>query len=392
MKLITRFFLPVLACIFLMTSCQKETIDTGGGLTPPDDPQVVETNPLLSRTQGSEDGLDLGCFSIEFPFGLVDSIGTVYTINSIEDLEVIEADGILLVDFAYPLEITFEDGEITSVDNLEELAELFAECLPDGGWENGDFPAYLINLETSCYVLDYPLDLVDDDGETITVNSEEEFADALAEDIYFFVFPITLLDEEQNVVVANDNDEIFEALFACNEIELGDSTVWDWETGFEYLGCYMIEFPLDVVLTDSTVVTVETHEELCDLMLTGELSAYAYPLTLIDEEGAEVVVNSEEELAEALFACWNDNDFFALITFLQGEAEGCFTVNYPITLSSANSEDIVLNSSEDLIDLFDGEVEFDITIEFPVTITFTATGEEVEINDATEALELLDAC
>jgi len=68
---------------------------------------------------------------------------------------------------------------------VEELAELFAECLPDGGWEEGDFPAYLINFETSCYTLQYPIDLQDVNGDVITAENEAEFTGAISEEIYF---------------------------------------------------------------------------------------------------------------------------------------------------------------------------------------------------------------
>ena len=397
MKLLSRISLPLFACLFLfMTACQKENINDGGIITPPDTPEVVDVNPLVSRTLPNGDGIDLGCFSIDLPLGLVDTTGTVYTINTIEDLDNFEGDGIIFVDFVYPLNVTLEDGEMITVANIEELAELFAECLPDGGWEQGNFPAYLINFETSCYTLQYPLDLVDETGETITVEDETEFTGAIAEDLYYFVFPITLLDEEGNTVEVNDNDEIFEALFACNEFDPGDSTLWDWETGFEYIACYMIEFPLDVVLTDGTTVTVETHEELCDLMLAGELANYAYPLTLIDSDGEEVVVNSQEELVEALEDCWAFGTEYDVMIFLlaliNGEQNlGCYTISYPFTLEYENQDDIVLESTTDVEDFGTNSTDFDFTLG-PITVTLAGSGEEVELVEVSDLYELLSGC
>jgi len=401
MKLFNKIILPLFALVFMFTACQKDNINDGGVILPPDDPQVVETNPLVSRTLPNEEGLDLGCFVITYPFSLVDSSGTEYPINEIADLEDIEANETFIVDFVYPLDVTFEDGEEASVNSVEELAELFAECLPDGGWEEGDFPAYLINMDNSCYTLQYPLDLEDIDGETITVNDEAEFNAALAEEIYFFVFPVTLIDEEGNEVVTEDNDDIFEALFACNDFDGGDSTIWDWETGFEYIGCYMIELPLDVILEDGTTVTVNTHEELCELMLTGELAGYAYPLTLTDEEGNEVVVNSDEELEELLEDCWNfeplDEGITTVILLIAGSTEGengevCFEVEYPITIEYENQDDIEITSQEDMFEFLEDIIDPSFTVAYPIEVTLTADGTTVVLESFEDLLDVMADC
>lgn len=394
MKLLSRICLPVFACLLLMTACQKENLVDNGETITTEEPEVIETNPLASRTLPSGDGIDLGCFSIDLPFQMVNDEGTVYTINEVEDLENIEAQGITLVDFVYPLNVTMEDGEAVAVNNVEELAELFAECLPDGGWEEGDFPAYLINFETSCYTLQYPIDLQDVNGDVITAENEAEFTGAISEEIYFFVFPITLIDEEGNAVEVNNNDEIFEALLACNEYEPGDSS-WDWETGFEYLGCYMIEFPMDVVLTDGTTVTVENHEQLCDLMLTGELAGYAFPLTLIDEEGNEVLVESNEELGELLEECWDIpteiEGIFFLATLFEGE-QSCYTINYPITLELEGEDDVTINSIEDLDEFFSTNPNTSFTVQVPVTVTLLSNGDDVELETLEDIWELQAGC
>ncbi len=402
MKLFNRIFIPLFALVFMFTACQKDNIDGGGVITPPDTPEVVETNPLVSRTLPVEEGLDLGCFVITFPFSMVDSSGIEYPINDITDLEDLETNGTFIVDFVYPLDVSFPDGEVSSVSNVEELVELFAECLPDGGWEEGDFPAYLINYDNSCYTLQYPLDLTDTDGETVTVNNEAEFNGAIAEELYFFVFPITLIDEVGEEVVTENNDEIFTALFSCNEFDPGDSIIWDWETGFDYIGCYMIEFPLDVILEDGTTVTVNTHEELCELMLTGSLAGYAFPLTLINVEGEEVIVNNEEEFEEAMEECWTisigGDGLSALFALLIGSSDldepgdACFTISFPVTLDYENQDDIVLNSIEEMIMLLENITDPFFEVVFPITVTLNEDGSEVVLENYEELSELVEEC
>jgi len=67
MKLLSRICLPVFACLLLMTACQKENLVDNGETITTEEPEVIETNPLASRTLPSGDGIDLGCFSIDLP-------------------------------------------------------------------------------------------------------------------------------------------------------------------------------------------------------------------------------------------------------------------------------------------------------------------------------------
>jgi len=81
------FFFGILAMLLAFSSCKKEEISEIIETIPEVDPQTVVDNPLVYKMGSSEtttDGLDLGCFSVDFPFGLITD-GTTYTINSVAD-------------------------------------------------------------------------------------------------------------------------------------------------------------------------------------------------------------------------------------------------------------------------------------------------------------------
>lgn len=407
LKMKNILFLFLFACMsaVLVTSCSKENvIGPAQQVEEPFEPEVTHTgNTLMTRSAGNTDttGLVLDCVVIGFPFDLVDVDGQTYT--AFDELSFIDllsiTPAIEFVDFVYPLDIIHENGNISQVNDAMELGELFAECVPAGGWSEDFFPAYLIDLDNSCLVLQYPLDLEDESGTIVTADSEEAFVALLAEKPYQFVFPISLEDQDGLVFQANNVDELFSLLLSCNEFEY-DTTVYDWENGFEYYACYIIEFPLDVTLNDGTVVTVNNHMELCDLMITGSIAGYAYPLTLVREDGTTVVVNNDEELNTAVEDCpgWNGNNnpngnaiILLFGAYLEEPMPVCYTINYPITIENFEdpTDTVILNSDEEF-----ANVPFleSYDVQFPVDVTSLSTGLIITINDLLELEQVITEC
>ncbi|MEM1214314.1 MAG: hypothetical protein AAGJ82_01420 [Bacteroidota bacterium] len=356
----------------------------------------VTINPLMSSLTETEDvQLDLGCFTLNYPFAVVDIDGETYTISTDSEWEtVLVEEETEIVDFVYPLEVTYSDGETVVVEDGEALFDAFATCPPQGGWTAEGFPAYEINFENSCYTIVYPIALVDLAGDELLVNDEEELVTAVTSAPHFFVFPFSLQHQDGEVIEVNDIDEIFNALFSCSGWDSTDSTGVDWETGLEYVGCYTIEFPLDVVNGEGEVVTVNNHMELCDLMLYGDFAGYAYPLSLIAEDGTVTVVNSEDELHAALEECpgWDwgngagDESLAMLLILLdsQESTNGCYTVNFPVMLIQEDGTTVVANSLEDL-------GENTVGVELPIFVTLS-DGNISSINIFEDVFTLFEDC
>lgn len=397
MKLINKFAFLLIAFVFVLSSCTKENIDDKEIVI--EEPETeVEVNPLVARSSGGDDGLLLDCFSIDYPFTIIDQDDVTYTVASEDDfITLMEDEDLILVDFVYPLNITYDDDETDVIADEEALVNAFTSCIPDGGWEDGDFPAYNVNDENSCYTLVFPLDLEDTDGNLVTANDENEFNTLLSEDLYFFVFPINLEHEDGSQVTVNASEELFETLFSCSGWEPYDSTFTGWEDGFEYIGCYMIAFPLDVVTSNGDVVTVNNHQELCDLMLQGAFVDYAYPLSLIDEDGVEIVVNTEEELFTALQDCGifigTEEGLIILLSLASGSYyDDCYTINYPIEILFVDGSSMSINSEEELEASMSNPDVFPIDMELPVNVTMVADGSVVEINNLEDLFQVLETC
>ncbi len=397
MKTFKILILGALMAMITFSSCTKEDpIDTT--ITTPTeevDDSDVDINPLVNRSSGDdENGLLLDCITVLYPFDMVDDQDNTYTITADTDFETIFTDSVIIVDFVYPLDVLVND-ESVSIADAYELGDVFVACVPAGGWEEGDFPAYEINYDNSCYSLSYPVDLLDLEGNITSIDSEEAFNNAVTSELYFFVFPIILIHEDGTTLIVNDIDELFDALITCNGFENNDTSGWDWENGFEYIGCYTVEFPLSVVVSDGSTVTVNDHMELCDLMITGELVDYAYPLTLTDEDGNEVVVENSEELSDALNECWGDwevcsgEDVFTLFIFSIDDGNGaCFDIQYPISATDVDGGVVEITDAE----AYNEAMNTALLCELVYPITIVIDGESDELENSEETFLLFNLC
>jgi len=410
MKYLNKLF-AIIVLALLFVACEKENSVIDSEVTTPDLTEYTESNPLITRGSGDESGLILDCFTILFPFDLIGEDGSATTFATIDDFETFDPENTVYVDFGYPLTISMDDVESTVEDNAE-LGMLYASCVPSGGWEEGEFPAYDITFENSCYTLNFPIQLINTADEITTIESEAELIDAVSMEVYYFVFPFDMTREDGEVVTVNNMDEIFEALIECNGF-YGDGGV-DWEQEFEYIGCYLFTFPFDVVLSDGETVTVNDHMEFCNLMLVGEIVDFAYPITLTDLDGTQVLVNSSAELEALLNECegWDDGEWeddsewdefnFAIFELWIGsigesfpDGTPCYEINYPITIINSNdSTELIITNQEEYNELFFGEVINDelYDLDFPVTVTYLDNGEDLTLESSDDILTLLYDC
>ncbi len=389
------FFFGFIAMLLAFSSCKKEEISEVEDFIEQPPIETTAVNPLVSQMKvdgTTTDGLDLGCFSIDFPFSLVSEDGTTYTINSIDDFDTLEITE-EIIDYVYPINITYtDDGTTASIEDAEALGDAFAACIPDTGWGEDLFPAFLITELNSCYQMVYPFNLVDGEGNILTANDEDELVDLVATNYDLsFQFPISLVDEDGNTLTANDDEELFELLIACDDII-------DWEGPFD--DCWDFSYPFEMVDQDGNIYVINNHDDLCNLVLSGVTIDYVFPLTLVNGNGEELVVNNNEELDAAWLDCegWNDYEVSVFAFIINSDIFSyyyeCYSINYP--LEYINTETGETGSIEDVdaasVFLDDDDSIFFTEIVFPVTVTETATGVQITFNVSEDYYEFFYNC
>ncbi|TVZ16885.1 hypothetical protein [Maribacter sp. MAR_2009_72] len=208
-------YIGLLAMALNLTSCQDEFEEINNG----EEPQAIEANSstadLIQRTSsndGSSDNIVDGtsCFQIKFPY-TVEVNGLTLTIESKDDLETIEEifdsidDDENILDIIFPITVTAGDFTEITVNGLQDLRELAAEC-KEGG-EDDDIECIDFVYPMTLYTFNVNLEQTS----TVQVESDRElrlfFKDLGSDSLVSFDFPITLkLYDDTTIEVANHRE------------------------------------------------------------------------------------------------------------------------------------------------------------------------------------------
>lgn len=398
MKLLYSLKYVLIFAIITLASCSREDIDDVIVDEPNYTPDTLVINNLMNNLKSNtNDGMDLGCVTIEFPFELLtESQGTVTIASESEFEQALEMQGAdRVIDFVYPLDIIENDGSETVVQAGAELAVLFASCIPETGWTNTAsglelLPASL--FEDFCFDIQYPVELVDPEGNTLIAEDETEFIDELASaGELFFSLPVSFVDEDGDEVIVQNIDDFYELVFECEGISapvVGD--------GFEIdeFSCFELTYPFDVEREDGSTVTIENENDYANLVLNGEIVYITLPFTVEFEDGSTSVVSNEEDLILILIDCGiiievidpNPCEVTETHVLLFYNALNIFTLNrypfeisYPVTLI-VEGNPVVINSGNEYIPAVGNNPSRIIPAEIVYPVTITQFGQEIVLN------------
>ncbi|MFS4467095.1 hypothetical protein [Maribacter sp. 2210JD10-5] len=227
-------YMSLLMAVLSFTSCQEEfeQIDTGGEA---EAIMAGSTTAKLVENTASKDGSfdnivdGASCLAINFPY-TVEVNGLEITVDTEEDLDLIEKafdaiDGDEdILEIIFPITITAGDFTEITINGIDDLRELAAEC-KEGGEDD----------DIECLDFVYPMTLF-----TFNVNLEETgnvlvesdkdlrrfFAGLEDSDLVGFQFPITLKLYDGSKVTVDSNEELARTINntkdACDEDDDND--------------------------------------------------------------------------------------------------------------------------------------------------------------------------
>lgn len=160
--------------------------------------------------------------------------------------------------------------------------------------------------------------------------------------------------------------------------------------------CFSVELPVTIVTGNITIVIededdlIELAEFLADFEDDDDLFDFVFPITLIFSDYTEIVLENEEQLAELVSQCVDDDvdDVIECIDFV-----------YPISFSVFNQDfdlidTVVVQNDETLYGFLDSLDDDNdaliVSLNYPVTLVY-ANGETVEVNSNAQLAEVIEA-
>ena len=280
-KLITNvMFAGFVAMALLFNSCQEEFEDVGSDAqeTLQTDSSTAQLMINTASNDGSFDNIvdESSCIAVQFPY-TVEIAGIQITIDSLEDLEIIEEifdefdDDEDVLEILFPITITLADFTEVVIESKEALRELAADCR-----EGGD------DDDIECVDFVYPITLFtfDINGQqagSVTVNSDMElrrfFKDREEGELISIDFPITLKKYDGTEIQVSSNAELARVLDAakdeCDEDDDDDYNDDDFDE--EDFVEYLTECPWDIydIRRDGVVQVDQYSEFLMDFKEDG---------------------------------------------------------------------------------------------------------------------------
>lgn len=294
-------------------------------------------------------------------------------------------------------------------DNLDETT------IPDPGFEpeivvvnnliNALTTTTTEGFELGCVSIDYPFELVLEDGSTIEVTTDEELETALNQESPFqvvdFVFPLTVTTEDEESVQVNSNEELGVLFASCIPDDGWDDTTTSGGNIvipaflFEEL-CFDLVYPVNLQDADDNAYVAVSEAALVDLIITTPSLAFTLPFTVTNEDGEEVVIESVAGFYGLYYECDGNTppgtEGGILIDFSQLDGDCEFedlSIQFPYDIITEEGESITVENENQEAALILSGTHY--TLVYPFNLV-DAEGGVVTINDEMEFITLILPC
>ena len=326
---INHLLLYAFFALLTFTACQNEEVDVNN----PDEQEIIDPNSPLATFMNNvtanygayDDILDnASCFSIELPVTIIVGDITI-VIETLEDIEELEElfdefeDEEDFFEFVFPITIIFNDYTEIVIENIDQLEAIIEECEFD---EEDDDIIECIDFvyPITFSIFDATFDIVD----TVTIENDEalyNFLDELEDDentlIVSLNYPVTLVYANGETITVDSNQELADAIAAAEEdcdddddqedcdeehvIELLLQCPWDIEDEYNDFEIYQIIFYEDGSLAITEGDTTSAIGGEWSITNTDEgLVLNLFELTAFEQDlgGEWLIVDCDDEELE----------------------------------------------------------------------------------------------
>lgn len=207
-------------------------------------------------------------------------------------------DGDFLIEFYACNSIVESNGEYL----LKPVIKFKGERKNGGGSNNSIFDlADLLEIFEDCYEVVYPFDVADEDGIRYTIDDQAGLNEVLVNnDGLKLIYPVDLISSDgETVTIVKEND--FETLaldcFEENSLSALEQIL------VKLKKCYELVYPMSFKSVDGQTYTVVDESELVRLFNEVDIKDVVFPISLLDDQGNEILVESYEDLIVSIINC-----------------------------------------------------------------------------------------
>jgi hypothetical protein len=258
----------------------------------------------------------LFCFDLIYPVSLINESGSITAVNTETALIDLFANTQSSLSFILPISVVNKDnGTQTTIENLDDFWALIGQCKNVTPLVTSDgfvFQGFV------CFELVYPTAMVNGDGNTILVNSADEYATlVLNGEPLEIVYPFGLKDDAGVITNVTNLTTFIQALNGCGEFEIiietsktcdaPDHVLLFFNRGGPALSpCrFDINFPVKLLASGQmfTVNNMIEYFQVYNAFQLNEISV-EFPVTVkVNQSGAVIKFDSKTELCKYIDDC-----------------------------------------------------------------------------------------
>lgn len=256
------------------------------------------------------------CFEFVYPLTLSYNDGTTVAVASFEGLIDIlsnETDTLYIEGIAFPFQVVVSNGATSTIANEADFMALIETC----GIETYDETV----TTATCFEFQYPFSVINQNNETIVINSEAElndlFSNSTENDIYDLVYPVSVTYNGATVVV-NDMYELMDLNDSCDDTTTPCNCTQEYAPVCVQTANGIVEYPNACYAECDGYTTADFVDcgsgVVVDPTSVGACFNFVYPVQ-VQSQGAVITVNSDDEL------------------FQNANATGSLDLVYPLTVT-----------------------------------------------------------
>jgi hypothetical protein len=279
-----------------------------------------------------------------------------------------------------------------TADDAQELSDAILTC-PPTTYVHG-YPAYCITQYDCIQDLVYPVELYDIDSNLFTANDSAEFVDLLAmNDILFFAFPLDIIDQMGNVITMNSEDDLFMYLANCHPTGGGPGdTIFISPFG----DCLEFIYPVGLLNLNGQVDNFDNETDLFNAIISGFYEDFDYPFEVIVQDSINLTINDAVDFDNALMMCDGGGtgggnsqiEAFLFVGVALDTTFTCYDLSYPFVINEFNGNSLTINDESEAWIFMSGANPGGL-VQTPVEIIRSSDSTTVTLNDGEEYFDFL---
>jgi hypothetical protein len=249
-----------------------------------------------------------------------------------------------------------------------------------------------------CFMLVYPVTFIMPDGTTITGEDEKTVCNAIKEWYEanpdskgrpVLQYPVDVILRDSTTITVNNADEMHALKEDCDD--------WDRDDHGDHEFCFKLVYPVTYIMPDGSEITVEDDSDWAEIKSWYEVNPDSkerpelqYPVDVILKDSTTITVNNADEMHALKEDCddWDRDD--------DKDHEYCFELVYPVTYIMPDGSEITVANDSDRAEIkswykANPDTKERPVLQYPVDVTLR-DGTTITVNNADEMHALKEDC